>query len=409
MKFLVLFNFYVFMFCALFCKAQNLNISNFLDFEKQIYLKDTILYREFQYEKSSDSDEILLCFYNAKIENTDTIAIYILNTKTDSITKELYYIKNIGEYLLKNYAYSFKFLILSQKYLILSTNQTIYLFERQNMHHINMLKQDFTFNATGGYFLEDSKLFLYKNYNNHKNDAKFKTKFYILTLPNFELISEIIPDFDIVEYTHIKPNHWVEANNNNIYFSSTINYKINVYNDKLEHTNIIELPQKHTWRNLNKKQLKKVKNSKGAIKTIFEINKYHRYIDVVVGLWFVSDSSFVVQMFKGNKDKNEAIAHSYFDLWKLNKAKKWEINQKDLHDKYFDLLKMEKGEYSLCQPMIGSKNFIFTENYVYQFVFAAPITRKDISTQDYIEQTNKYLLENNPFFYIIKLKHKFNE
>ena len=114
MKFLVLFNFYVFMFCALFCKAQNLNISNFLDFEKQIYLKDTILYREFQYEKSSDSDEILLCFYNAKIENTDTIAIYILNTKTDSITKELYYIKNIGESLLKNYAYSFKFLILSQ-------------------------------------------------------------------------------------------------------------------------------------------------------------------------------------------------------------------------------------------------------------------------------------------------------
>jgi hypothetical protein len=98
------------MFCALFCKAQNLNISNFLDFEKQIYLKDTILYREFQYEKSSDSDEILLCFYNAKIENTDTIAIYILNTKTDSITKELYYIKNIGESLLKNYAYSFNFI-----------------------------------------------------------------------------------------------------------------------------------------------------------------------------------------------------------------------------------------------------------------------------------------------------------
>ena len=384
-------------------KAQHNSFSDFIDYEKQFYLPDTIYKREFKYAKSSDSEEIVLCFYHTKHDKSDTITFYIINTKTDSVTKEIHYIEGINQQLIENYCPYFLNLILSQKYLVIISPKYIYLFDRQKLNYIEMKKKDFNFSIKDGYFIGENKLFLYEIYNNSPKDAKFKTEFYVFSVPDFTLHNEFFPDFEMIQYSHIAPNHWVSVHKNKILFSNTTSYKINLLDETLNITETIKLPPKFKWRTLTNKQKKVLEETKSGVPAISEILKHEKNIDRIWGVYFVNDSTFVTNVYKGVGNSYE----NFFDIWKLINGK-WTIAYKDLQDKFFNSLELKNNEYSLCQCG-NCRNFIITEEYIYQFFFAAPISLKNISNEEYLKQSNEYSYENNPFFQILKFKHKLNE
>lgn len=388
--------------CAFSTKAQDKLLSDFIIFDKQIYLdNNTYNQKDLTYSKSSDSGEIALSFYESS-DNKDTVCIFILNTSTDNISIEKYYIENIYKSLLFNNSSYLINIGLSEKYLAVVTYGNIYLLERKTKQVISVLNNE-KYHFDNLSFIEDDKIFFYSNYNFHKLDRVIKTQFSIFSIPNFKLIKDIKPKFNYIQYTHLQPNHWIGCLNNKILFSQTIDYHIDLYDKNLNLQNTILLPKNFIWISPNKKQKKHIESKTSALEAIDEVMKYENRINRIIGIHWISDNTFLVDIKHGSVD-NELRT---FDVWKYVNAN-WGLDKHNIIDKPLNNIELKNNEYSFF-PVRFSRNFIFTENSAYLLTFDAPIELNKYSTEEYIKKSNEYLYENNPVFQIIKFKHILNE
>ena len=386
--------------CALTINAQDSFVSNYISLEKQIFIdKETKSANEFLYDFNSNTNEIAITFFSTK-NQTDSICFYIYNTETDSISQEFYVIKNIWKSIIKNS--TFGNIAISKNYIVIIIQYYIYVLDRKTGKLI--VEQENKLKIDKVDFL-DEKLFLYCNYNYHIKSREIKTQFYLLSIPDFTMLNETQPKFDVIQYSHISPNHWIDVQNNKILFSNTVNYKINLFDNNFKLKDTIYLPQNIDWKSPTKTDIKKIQKQQEAISIIFKIGKHENDKERIHGIYWISDSAFMVHIKKGVGNSIESLHYnSFFDIWK-NKNGEWYLDKYHLKDKNFSEIKLENNEYSL----FGCFNSIFTEKYIYNLTFKAPISLQNISTEEYLNQSKIYFYDNDPVFQIIKIKHILND
>ena len=208
--------------------------------------------------------------------------------------------------------------------------------------------------------------------------------------------------------THIAPNKWISSLNNKILFSQTLDYSISLYDNLLNKTNTISLPSSFSWSSPSESQKQQIKNKKRAVESINEILNYENEINRVAGIYWISDTTFIVNINKGIGENKDNIKYKLsFDVWKY-RDDKWILDKYNLADRPIEEIELANDEYSLFAGKLG-RNYIFTEEYIYLLTFNVPLTINKYSTDDYIKASNEYLYENNPVFQLIKFKHTLNE
>lgn len=391
--------------CVLIIKAQDNSISKYISFEKQLFLDYDIHGPvKFNYSKSICSNEIAITFYNTK-ESVDTIRFYILNMGIDSVYIENYHINNLSQLVTNSYTSSLTNISLSKDFIAIITFDYVYLLERKTKYIINQLDNK-KYHFENAAFLDGDRIFMYRNYNNL--EKKKKTQFAVFSVPNFKLIKEKYPVFDFIQYTHIAPNKWISSLNNKILFSQTLDYSISLYDNLLNKTNTISLPSSFSWSSPSESQKQQIKNKKRAVESINEILNYENEINRVAGIYWISDTTFIVNINKGIGENKDNIKYKLsFDVWKY-RDDKWILDKYNLVDRPIEEIELANDEYSLFAGKLG-RNYIFTEEYIYLLTFNVPLTINKYSTDDYIKASNEYLYENNPVFQLIKFKHTLNE
>lgn len=391
--------------CAFFVQAQDNALSNYISFEKQIFLDHKIYGpAAFNYSESVISDEIAITFYNVK-ESCDSICFYILNMENDSVSIEKYYIDNLSQLVNGSYSSTLKNISLSNDFIAVVTYDYVYLLERKTRHLINKVdnKKYHFENAT---FIKDNRIFIYRNYNDL--EKKKKTEFAIFSIPDFTLIKEKYPKFDYIQYSHITPNKWISSLNDKILFSQTLDYHIDLYDSDLNIENSISLPADYVWVSPDKNQKQAIKNKKRALESITEVLNYENDINRIAGVYWVTDTAFVVNINQGiGSDKDNIKYKLLFDVWKYRNGI-WILDKTRLVDKPIEEIKLENQEYTLFAGKLG-RNYIFTKENIYLLTFNVPLLLNAYSTEEYINESNEYLYENNTVFQIIKFKQTLNE
>ena len=136
--------------------------------------------------------------------------------------------------------------------------------------------------------------------------------------------------------------------------------------------------------------------------------KQENEINRVAGIYWISDTTFIVNINKGIGENKDNIKYKLsFDVWKY-RDDKWILDKYNLADRPIEEIELANDEYSLFAGKLG-RNYIFTEEYIYLLTFNVPLTINKYSTDDYIKASNEYLYENNPVFQLIKFKHTLNE
>ena len=181
-----------------------------------------------------------------------------------------------------------------------------------------------------------------------------------------------------------------------------------MYDNLLNKTNTISLPSSFSWSSPSESQKQQIKNKKRAVESINEILNYENEINRVAGIYWISDTTFIVNINKGIGENKDNIKYKLsFDVWKY-RDDKWILDKYNLADRPIEEIELANDEYSLFAGKLG-RNYIFTEEYIYLLTFNVPLTINKYSTDDYIKASNEYLYENNPVFQLIKFKHTLNE
>ncbi len=393
----------ILLLCVKILSAQN-SISDYIVLEKQISINDSTLFStKYLYSEDFNTNEIAITFYNTQ-KDRDSVLFFILNTQTDRVSTESYFIKDLRESLINNYCETFDNISFSERYLTVTTGSYIYILDRHSKKIIQKLENKKASFESCTLFAQAKHFLMCKNYN---HIGRKKTEFSIYSLPMLNKEYNQYPVFKDIKYTHLNPSHWISVSNHQILFAQTLDYSIEIFNQKLKKTHTITAPKTYTWKSLQSKDRKKIQHKKHPALAIQEMLKYENHINRIAGVYWVSDSTFIVNINEGVGQGDNPKYRYWFDVWRYSNQK-WILKHERMKDPLFEETEFNKGKVSLLSDMMG-RHYIFTPNYVYVLGYNVPIDLKAYDYENYTKNRNEYLYEKNPIFQIVKFKHRFDE
>jgi len=228
------------------------------------------------------------------------------------------------------------------------------IFDKKD-NFIHLLKAETLPNPYQSIKINDNYLFLYRCYNYTGRDTNFK-KTEIQKIDINSNKKEILPlHFDVIEFSHIAPNKWIDISNELIAFSNTTKYKIDIFNKDFNKINEISRIPKN-WIDIPVKELN-FGYELGKVKSIFPKLMLIDSSDGsrIQNICFLSDSILLVSYSPGKSDlKNKKIF--CYDLWEYSDNKWQELSFDNI-----EFLRLDNSET------------VSKENYPYSGVYNLPI------------------------------------
>ncbi|MDQ3073478.1 MAG: hypothetical protein M3Q97_09485, partial [Bacteroidota bacterium] len=181
------------------------------------------------------------------------------------------------------------------------------------------------------YFAGD-RIIMGDSYFYHPNDQKDRTTLAIYDIKKKKIEKEIHPPLEHIEFSRFSPHHWISACIDKILFCQISDYKITIYNHKLQKTDSITR-QPEDWVRMRDEKIDYLGSVIPVSDTGLFFDSFAVYNDKLIirleGAWFLNDTTILARYYK--YDSTVGWKSRYFDLYKIRNDK-WELIKADMPD-----------------------------------------------------------------------------
>ena len=334
------------------------------------------------------SDSLIFVRYNLYQKKFDSV---ICNMKETNINFSLNN-PNIMSFSINN------------KYCVLLFFEGFVIFNILNNNFLSYKYSDTLVNKYEYVKILNNKILFGRCYNYFREDKSFnKVELALYDIETQKFLKKINPYFKAIEYSHIQPNHWIDANERFIAFSQTIDFKITIYDSNLN--KLFEMKrQPKNWKNIEESLYKTFSNEnpkypKNIIRLLEEIEKLDG--SRIEAVQFINDSLLMVCFRPWKKELKNKHGFCY-DLFYIKKDG-YILKKKDI-------LEFNPDENETC----SSLNYPFFSVYYIPCFIKNYAINVSIGAKAYLEyqigksykiineERNKYI-RNNGLSYIMKI------
>lgn len=224
-------------------------------------------------------------------------------------------------------------LSVSQNFICLALDggQKIVVIERKR-HQLNLQQIiPFARERVDLHHLFGDYLFFAKNYNYHPNDSKTKTSIGKYNLKTGYLENIIHPTFDAIEFSHFKPNNWIDFHGGLSLFSQTVRQEFIIYDPLLNAIQSITNGRPSEWNKYSPLKFAEILEGVTPGKSvIYALEKMADTLCRVEDVRFLDNSTFIVI----NKPNGKVEGQTYrtVDVWKRTTGGQFILFKKDIMD-----------------------------------------------------------------------------
>lgn len=236
--------------------------------------------------------------------------------------------------------YVYGSLAVNDKYCVIGFCQSVFIFELNNdqLQLIDTINLDVYAEYVE---LMDEKVLVGQCQNTTREEASADTYLGIYDIKRKEFTKIIHPDFEVIEFSQSYPHHWIDASDEFILFTQTVDYDINIYDLNLNQIGELKRDIKD-WSKIDKyvieemNSLKKAENwkeySQYVMKNLFLGDQN---ISRIIGAYFINKTTIIVQynLIPKTEIENYNIKYRnrFYDIWQYNNNK-WELIHANLMD-----------------------------------------------------------------------------
>lgn len=309
------------------CGAQNDIIQNYLSLDttfsfplKNQFFRDDI-------SLAINKDELWIYFPGQRDDTLDFVVINLnnFNQKKLSCVFPVMYLKVDGPISSD--------LSVSENYICLALDgaQKIIVIERKR-NRLNLKEIiPFTKERAVFHYIVGDYIYFAKNYNYHPNDSRTTTSIGKYNLRTGYLENIIHPTFDAIEFSHFKPNNWIDFNGGSTIFSQTVRQEFLIYDSNLELVQMINNGRPAEWNSYSALKFEETLEGVSAGKSV--INALEKMADTlcrVEEVRFLDHNTFIV-INKTNGKYQDQVYRSV-DVWKRIGNGKFTLFKKNIMD-----------------------------------------------------------------------------
>jgi hypothetical protein len=374
--------------------------SNFTSLKRVISLNRAFNPSEIYNVKfATNSQQLRFTHYEAK-NNTDSVWIYNLNLENFVLDSTIYVIKNLSKYLQDNYSKSLSYIAFNHRWTVIGVYGLMYVFDDKNVLYKKIeMKDPLKFVK----FIDDNQLLCAWIFNTKNKQIK-PSALNLFDVEKATYVKSIYPNFDVLPYSQVAPNHFFDATEKSILFSQTVDYKIDIYNRDFIAIDSIRC-KPNAWQRLSKGvQDEIIKKRLTGVDAIYKIIPYEKTTSRLHQVYLINDSTILTNYSVPNLDSSKTQPDFAFDIWRKSSSG-WQLLHQNLVDKFSDEDLITASNYPLFEDKLLNI-MAFSKDYLITLVPFAPINPIGLSKKAYKQQCDEYLLDNSPqlILYIYSLK-----